>query len=79
MHLEEFPDLVPNPDQVVMTVKASGVNPVDTYIRSGLYQPALELPYTPELNATGVLMQSLRCSPTSTSTMTSRTWLLADG
>lgn len=33
MHLEEFPDLVPNPDQVVMTVKASGVNPVDTYIR----------------------------------------------
>jgi NADPH2:quinone reductase len=38
-----------------VTVKAGGVNPVDTYIRSGLYQPALKLPYTPGLDAAGVI------------------------
>lgn len=55
MRLEEVPDLVPGPSQVVVTVKAGGVNPVDTYIRSGLYQPALKLPYTPGLDAAGVI------------------------
>ncbi len=53
MSLEEGPDLVPGPSQVVVTVKACGVNPVDTYIRSGLYQPDLKLPYTPGLDAAG--------------------------
>ena len=55
MRLEEVPDLVPGPGQVVVTVKAAGVNPVDTYIRSGLYQPDLKLPYTPGLDAAGVI------------------------
>jgi NADPH2:quinone reductase len=55
MRLEEVPDLVPNPGQVVVTVKACGVNPVDTYIRSGLFQPDLKLPYTPGLDAAGVI------------------------
>jgi NADPH2:quinone reductase len=55
MRLEEVPDLVPGPGQVVVTVKACEVNLVDTYIRSGLYQPDLKLPYTPGLDAAGVI------------------------
>ena len=55
MQLEEVPDLVPGVGQVVVTVKAVGVNPVDTYIRSGLYRPDLKLPYTPGLDAAGII------------------------
>ena len=37
MQLEELPDLAPGPGQVVVRARAIGVNPVDTYIRSGAY------------------------------------------
>jgi NADPH2:quinone reductase len=56
MKLEEVPELVPGPGQVVVAVKAAGVNPVDTYIRSGLYRPDLKLPYTPGIDAAGVIV-----------------------
>jgi len=52
---EEVADLVPGPGQVVVTVEAAGVNPVDTYIRSGLYQHAASPPYTPGIDAAGVV------------------------
>ncbi len=52
MGLEEAPDLEPGPGQVVVRVKAIGVNPVDTYIRAGSYG-ALPLPYTPGHDAAG--------------------------
>jgi len=55
MRLHELANLVPGPSQVVVTVKAAGVNPVDTYIRSGLYFPDLKLPYTPGLDAAGII------------------------
>jgi NADPH2:quinone reductase len=55
MTLEEVSDMVPGPGQVVVTVRAAGVNPVDTYIRSGVYRPDLELPYTPGLDGAGVI------------------------
>ena len=55
MHLEEVPDLVPGIGQVLVAVKAVGVNPVDTYFRSGLYRPDLKLPYIPGLDAAGVI------------------------
>ena len=55
MQLEEVPDLAPGAGQVLVTVKAVGVNPVDTYFRSGLYRPDLKLPYTPGLDAAGVI------------------------
>ena len=55
MHLEDVPALNPGPAEVVVRVHAVGVNPVDTYIRSGLYRPDLKLPYTPGLDGAGVI------------------------
>lgn len=55
MVLEEVGDLVPGPGQVVVNVKAAGVNPVDTYIRSGLYAHAPAPPYTPGIDGAGVI------------------------
>ena len=43
--LEDRKDLRPDPGQVLIQVKAAGVNPVDTYIRSGTYPQTPELPY----------------------------------
>ncbi len=55
MTLGEVSDLVPGAGQVVVTVKAAGVNPVDSYIRSGTYRPDQALPYTPGIDAAGVI------------------------
>jgi NADPH2:quinone reductase len=55
MKMEEVPDLTPGPGQVVVSVKAVGVNPVDTYIRAGAYAVRPPLPYTPGLDAAGMV------------------------
>jgi NADPH2:quinone reductase len=54
MRLEEASLPEAGPGQVVVAIKAAGVNPVDTYIRAGLYG-ARELPYTPGFDAAGVV------------------------
>ena len=57
LKLEDIPE--PRPPQsgeVLVSVKAAGVNPYDTYMRAGAYgarNPAL--PYTPGSDATGVV------------------------
>lgn len=56
MKLEEVTNPVAGPGQIVVDVKAAGVNPVDTYIRLGLYRPDLKLPYTPGLDAAGIIV-----------------------
>lgn len=55
MQVEESPDPTPGPGQVLVRVAAIGVNPVETYIRSGVYAVKPELPYTPGADAAGVV------------------------
>lgn len=55
MKIEEAPDLVAGANQVVVQIKAAGVNPVDTYIRSGAYPSKPGLPYTPGMDAAGIV------------------------
>lgn len=54
LRLEEIADPQPGPGQVLVTVEAVGVNPVDTYIRSGNYGKR-PLPYTPGSDAAGTV------------------------
>lgn len=56
MKLEEKPDLKPGPHEVLIQVKAAGVNPVEAYIRSGMYPVQPPLPYTPGNDAAGVVL-----------------------
>ncbi len=55
MALEEVPTPVPGAKEVLVRVEAVGVNPVDTYIRAGSYPLAGGLPYTPGLDAAGIV------------------------
>ena len=54
MLLEEMPDLHPGPKQVLVRVKAVGVNPTDTYTRAGVSRRP-PLPYTPGIDAAGLV------------------------
>ena len=55
MKLEDVPDPKPGPGQVVLKVHAVGVNPVETYVRSGKYAVKPKPPYTPGTDCAGVI------------------------
>ena len=55
MQLEDVQDLNAGPGQVVVRIRAIGVNPVDTYIRAGLHAVKPSLPWTPGSDAAGVV------------------------
>jgi NADPH2:quinone reductase len=55
LRVEDAPDPKPGPGEVVVQVHAIGVNPVDTYIRSGKHGQRPALPYTPGSDAAGVV------------------------
>ena len=55
MVYEEIPDPVAGAGEVVVRTHAVGVNPVETYIRSGIYHQGPELPFTPGADAAGVV------------------------
>lgn len=53
--VREVADPTPGPGQVVVGVRAVGVNPVETYIRAGAYAVLPQLPYVPGHDAAGVV------------------------
>jgi NADPH:quinone reductase len=54
--LEEVPDLTPGDGEVLIQLQAAGVNPVETYIRSGNYAMLPPLPYTPGTDGAGTVL-----------------------
>jgi NADPH2:quinone reductase len=55
MRLEEVPDPKPASGQIVVRIRATGVNPVDSYMRAGTYPRKPSLPYTPGTDAAGTV------------------------
>jgi NADPH2:quinone reductase len=55
LKLEEVPVSQPGPGQVLVALKAAGVNPVETYVRTGKYGKLPALPYTPGADGAGLV------------------------
>jgi NADPH:quinone reductase len=55
LKLEEVPTPKPQAGQVLVRIHAAGVNPYDTYMRSGTYAIKPQLPYTPGSDAAGTI------------------------
>jgi len=55
MHVEEIADPTPGPSQILIQIKAIGVNPTDTYTRAGAGAKKVPLPYTPGIDAAGIV------------------------
>jgi NADPH2:quinone reductase len=55
LKLEDVSDLQAAVGQVVVRIKAAGVNPFDTYMRQGTYAIKPPLPYTPGSDAAGLV------------------------
>src|SRR6201981_849186 len=55
LKLEEIPTPKPDAAQVLVRVRAVGVNPYDTYMRAGTYAIKPQLPYTPGSDAAGTV------------------------
>ena len=55
MRVEDVPDPTPGPDEIVVRIGAAGVNPVDTYIRSGGYARKPSFPFVPGSDGAGTV------------------------
>jgi len=55
LRLEDIPQSKPGHRQVLLRIHAAGVNPVETYIRAGMYSRQPALPYTPGTDGAGVV------------------------
>src|SRR5690242_2772984 len=55
LRLQDMPTPKPGPSEVLVRIHATGVNPVETYIREGKYSRLPELPYTPGNDGAGVV------------------------
>jgi len=55
MKIEDVPAPSAGPGQILIRVRAVGINPVDTYIRSGMYARKPNLPYIPHADIAGVV------------------------
>lgn len=55
MKLEQVPTPEPQAGQVLVKIEAAGVNPVDTYLRTGNHAHAPKLPFTPGKDGAGIV------------------------
>lgn len=55
LQLADVPNPQAGPGQVVVRLQAIGINPVETYIRSGSYAKLPALPYTPGGDGAGII------------------------
>ncbi|MEM7060758.1 MAG: NADPH:quinone reductase [Pseudomonadota bacterium] len=55
LQLDDVADPVPGPGEVLIDIKAAGVNPADTYMLGGAYAIQPDLPYTPGGDAGGIV------------------------
>ena len=55
LRLDDIPDPEPGSGEVVIDIRAAGVNPADTYMRGGAYAIKPPLPYIPGGDAAGVV------------------------
>ena len=55
MRVEEMAKPEPTGPQVLVRIMAAGVNPVDTYLRTGMHAHAPKLPYTPGKDGAGIV------------------------
>jgi NADPH:quinone reductase len=55
LEYNEVPTPAPGPGQVLVRVRAAGVNPYDTYMRNGMYPIKPPLPYIPGSDAAGTV------------------------
>ena len=56
MKLVEVLDPEVGEGQILVQIRAAGVNPVETYIRAGVYPRKPALPYTPGSDGAGVVL-----------------------
>ena len=55
MKVESMPTPEPKAAEILVKIEAAGVNPVDTYLRTGIHAHAPKPPYTPGKDAAGVV------------------------
>ena len=55
MRVVDVEEPQPREGEVVVHIRAAGVNPVDAYVRSGKYARLPELPYTPGSDGAGIV------------------------
>lgn len=57
MQIVDLPIPKPSQHEILVKIEATGVNPVDTYIRQGTYPLLPKLPYTPGMDGSGTITE----------------------